>query len=130
MAATLMAGPRWVRLDVDYFHNPKVVAAGRNGRDLHLASICWVARYLTDGHIPGDIVPLIAGDAGISVDQRARAVERAVVAGLWIPTERDYYLKDFTEMNGSRADAEREREQWRLRKVRQRSRPRHGETGA
>lgn len=125
-----MAGNRWVRLDVDYFHNPKVVTAGRNGRDLHLASICWVGRYLTDGHIPGDVVPLIGSDAILTSDQRGRAVERAVEAGLWIPVGSGFDLKDFVEMNGSKADADREREQWRLRQKQYRSRRRHGETDA
>lgn len=117
-----MAGPRWVRLDVDYFHNPKALAAGRNGRDLHLASICWVGSQLTDGHIPVAAVPSIAADAGLTVRQQKAAVERAVISGLWLPTQHDFYLKDFVEMNGSRADVERERELYRQRQQRYRRR--------
>lgn len=118
-----MAGPRWVRLDVDYFHNPKALAAGRDGRDLHLASICWVGRYLTDGHIPADAVPAIASDAGVSPRAVARAVDRITASGLWLPTDgADFYLKDFTEMNGTRTDVERERDSWRERQRRYRNR--------
>ena len=117
-----MAGPRWVRLDVDYFHNPKALVAGRDGRDLHLASICWVGRYLTDGHIPADAVRAIAADAGVR--NISPAVERVTAAGLWLPTEHDFYLKDFVEMNGSRADVEREREMYRQRQQRYRRRRR------
>ena len=48
-----MSGTRWVRLDADYFRNPKVLAAGRDGRDLHLASICWMeGKDQLDGLIP------------------------------------------------------------------------------
>lgn len=126
-----MAGPRWVRLDVDYFHNPKVLAAGRDGRDLHLASICWVGRYLTDGFIPYDAVDALARDAGV---RAPGAVERAVIAGLWLPSDNGhgagYDLHDFVEMNGSRVDVEREREQWRERqrraRAKQKSRESHG----
>jgi hypothetical protein len=126
-----MAGPRWVRLDVDYFHNPKVLAAGRDGRDLHLASICWVSRYLTDGHIPGEALDAIAHDAGLPPRQRPLAVERALVAGLWLPTGVGYELKDFVEMNGSRAEAEHERELYRERQRRYNSkRPRRRQDDA
>lgn len=115
-----MAGYRWVRLDVDYHQNPKVLAAGRNGRDLHLASICWVARYLTDGFVPVDAVPVIATDAGLIGRARPSAVTAVVRAGLWIPTANGYTLNDFVAMNGSRKDVDRERELWRARQRRRR----------
>jgi hypothetical protein len=119
-----MAGPRWVRLDVDYFANPKALTAGRDGRDLHLASICWVGRYLTDGYIPGDVVDALAREAGVRTV--APAVDRAVAAGLWLPagngTGPGFLLHDFTEMNGTRADVERERDLFRQRQQRYRNR--------
>lgn len=100
-----MAGPRWVRLDIDYFHNPKVLTAGRDGRDLHLASICWVGRYLTDGHIPAQAVRAIMHDAGVT----HAAVDAVVAARLWTPNGDGYELHDFVAMNRSRADIETER---------------------
>jgi hypothetical protein len=112
-----MAGSRWVRLDVDYFHNPKVLAARRDGRDLHLASICWVGSPLTDGRIPAQVIPAILHDAGV----KQRAVDLAVDAGLWVPNGNGFHLHDFTEMNGTRADVEREREGWRRRQQRRRT---------
>jgi hypothetical protein len=116
-----------VQLDVDRFRNPKTLAAGRDGRDLHLASICWVAAQLTDGNIPAQAVPAICYDAG--VDQAA--VGLAVGAGLWIPNGgTSYELHDFVNMNGSRADVEREREAWRERQRRARSRRDSRVTGA
>jgi hypothetical protein len=120
-----------VRLDVDYFANPKTLAAGRDGRDLHLASITWCARYLTDGHIPADAVTHIAHDAGLAQRAVKRAVERAVEAGLWRVCEAGYELKDFVEMNGSRASVETQRDQWRARQRRARtsSPDSHGVTG-
>ena len=102
-----MAGQRWVRLDVDYFANPKALAAGRDGRDLHLASICWVGRYLTDGHIPTAAIADIAHAAGVDNRRRGHGIERAVFAGLWVPNGDGFELHDFVEMNGTRADAEK-----------------------
>lgn len=100
-----MAGTRWVRLDVDYFRNRKALAAGRDGRDLHLASICWVGGQLTDGHIPSTALPTILGDAGV----RSSAVNRVVAAGLWVPNGDGFHLHDYVEMNGTRAEVEQER---------------------
>lgn len=117
-----MAGPRWVRLDVDYFRNPKVLVAGRDGRDLHLASICWVGSYLTDGHIPLEAVDELARTAGVR--RTADAVDRTITAGLWIPNGAGYDLKDYVDMNGTRAEAEREREMYRERQRRYNARRR------
>ena len=112
-----MAGTRWIRLDVDYFTNPKTMSAGKDGRLLHLASICWVGQHLTDGHIPGDVAPILCRLAGVS----QRAIHQTVNAGLWLPTEADYYIHDYLEHNSSRGDVERERESWRLRQKRRRN---------
>lgn len=115
-----MAGQRWVRLDVDYFGNPKTVAAGRDGRALHLASICWVGRFLTDGHIPPSAVRTIAAEAGLRSPGTALAA--ALGAGLWVPNGDGYELHDYVEMNGSRSDAEKDRARWREAQARTRAR--------
>jgi hypothetical protein len=115
--AEAMAGTRWVRLDVDYFGNPKTLAAGRDGRDLHLASICWTARFLTDGRIPASAVASIAAEAGVT----RRAADLVVAAGLWTPNGDGYVLHDFVEMNGSRSAVELDRERWRERQRRYRA---------
>ena len=115
----MAAGQRWVRLDVDYYHNPKALAAGPGGRALHLASICWVGAQLTDGVIPAPAVPMILHDAGVD----RTAVDLVVAAGLWTPNGgTSFELHDFVNMNGSRADVERERERWRERQRAFRSR--------
>lgn len=114
-----MAGNRWVRLDVDYFSNPKTLEAGPLGRAAHLASICWVGRHLTDGEIPAQAIPMILRDAGAP----RKATELLIGAGLWVPNGgSSLELHDFVEMNGSRADVEAEREAWRERQRRARAR--------
>ena len=123
-----MAGWRWIRLDVDYFRNPKTLAAGRDGRDLHLASICWVGGQLTDGLIPASAVSTIATEAGLTARQVGPAIERAVDARLWVPNGgTSFELHDYVEMNGSRSEVERERERWRAAQRRARAR-RNGES--
>jgi hypothetical protein len=120
-----MAGPRWVRLDVDYFRNPKVLVAGRDARDLHLASICWAGQMLTDGHIPAAAVEALARDAGIVARARPSAVDHAIDAGLWVVNGAGFVLHDFVEMNGSRSEVEAVREQWRERQRRARAKRDH-----
>lgn len=113
-----MAGTRWVRLDVDYFKNPKVLRVGTRGALLHLVSICWSASQLTDGHIPATAVPMLCHEAGVPSTTPSRLVE----ASLWMPTEHDFYIKDYLDMNPSRGDIEAERERWRLRQREYRNR--------
>lgn len=114
-----MAGAQWVRLDSGYWTNPKAVRAGKDGRALHLCSIAWCHQHLTDGHIPGDVVPTLCTLAGV---RPAPTVERLLVVGLWLPAGPDYYVKDYLEMQQSRGDVEAERERWRERARRYRER--------
>jgi hypothetical protein len=116
-----MASQRWVVLDVDYFANPKILAAGSPARELHLASICWVGRYLTDGFIANSAVEDIAHAARVTPRQTRDTVSRLVTNRLWIPSGDGYVLHDFTTMNGTRAEYEKSREKWRERQARYRA---------
>lgn len=119
-----MAGD-WVRLDADYFSNPKVLAAGRDGAALHLASICWCAMHETDGRVPKVALPTIMSWAGV----HRRAVDAAMAAGLWVANGDGFVVHDFDVMNGSQSQAHRQRQQWRERQRRSReSRKDHGVT--
>lgn len=96
-----MAGPRWVRLDVDYFRNPKTLAAGREGRALHLASICHAGAALTDGLISREALRVLLAEAEVP----RRVIDRVVEAGLWVPDGAGtYVVHDFTETNGTRKE--------------------------
>src|SRR4051812_32598540 len=111
---------RWVKLDVDYWRNPKARAAGRTGRALHLASIAYSGSQLTDGVVARSSLSQVLQDAEVP----RSAVERVVSAGLWLPVGDDFIIHDFVEMNGSREEvlarieAERKRkERWRASKA-------------
>jgi hypothetical protein len=108
-----MAGPRWIKLDVDYFGNPKVLAAGRDGMLLHLASMAHCGRFLTDGWLTGDAVAEMARSLRLPI---GRTVDRVVAAGLWLPVDDGWQLHDFTAMNGTRAQVEARIEATRKRK--------------
>lgn len=86
-----MTSDRWVAIDVDYFRNPKVRAAGATGRTLHLASICYAGARRTDGHISSDDLGYVLLDA----QAPRRAVEAVIAAGLWVPNGDGWNVHDF-----------------------------------
>ena len=97
-----MAGTRWVRLDVEYFGNPKMARAGKDGRLLHLASMCHAGAHLTDGHVAAELVGPLCKLAGV----RAATVDRLVKVGLWVPVDGGYLIHDYLAMQDSRATVE------------------------
>lgn len=61
----------WMKLDCDFHLNEKVVAAGRNGRDVFLRLMCIHGKERLDGVIPADLVPgerVLAGVLQCSVE--------------------------------------------------------------
>ncbi len=59
----------WSAFDDDLYFHPKVLAAGREARELWMASIVWSNHALTDGFIPYSALPLIAAMAGLRQDR-------------------------------------------------------------
>lgn len=90
----------WVKLDDDFFSNPKVMRAGRDARDLYLAALCFCNRGLTDGHIPQEALRRLAADADI--DNVRDAAERLIAVGLWDACEGGYQIHDYLEYQPSR----------------------------
>lgn len=111
-----MAGPRWVKLDVDYFDNPKVAGLGKDAVLLHLISMTYCGRYLTDGYLPAAAVEQVVRQRRLQPGTPARLEQ----AGLWMPSTNGpgWELHDFTAMNGTRAQVEARVEATRKRKDR------------
>lgn len=92
----------WAKIDVGFFSHPKAREAGKNGRELYLASVLYSARHLTDGRIPESAVKLLAFEAEVP----ASTVNRLVAVGLWNHDgDGAYVIHDYLEHNRSRADA-------------------------
>jgi hypothetical protein len=102
-----MAGPRWVRLDVEYFGNPKIARLTAHAKLLHLASICWCGAHLTDGHIAAEIIPQLLQ----STQARRVHVVELVANRVWYEVDGDYLIHDYTSMQDSREKVERKRRQ-------------------
>lgn len=105
----------WVKLDDGFFRHPKVVRAGRDARDLHLAALCYAGSNLTDGKIPREALTQLLADAGIARASGPKLAAKLVDVGLWEATDHGYLIHDYLSYNPSREDVLREREATRER---------------
>ena len=87
----------WVKIDDQFFMHPKVVAAGRDARDLYLAALTYTAAQLTDGFVPLGALPLAAAMAGVPDATDLAAV--LVRVRLWETTDGGYRIHDYHDYN-------------------------------
>jgi hypothetical protein len=106
----------WVKLDDGFFGHPKARSAGKDGRALFLAGLCYAGANLTDGKLSTSDLPIIAAMAEVPKN-RARIL---VECGLWDEVADGWQIHEFLERNPSRETVESEREaaRERMRKVR------------
>lgn len=104
----------WSKISDDFFRNPKIVAVGRDARDLHIVAICHANEHLTDGFIASHYLRRLAADAEIDTVQEC--VTRLVSGGLWHETEGGWQIHDFLEYNPSREEVLKQREDTARRK--------------
>ena len=95
----------WAKLDDGFFRHPKARAAGKDGRALFIAGLCWAASHLTDGFIAETDLGLIAAEAEVRPAPTAR---RLVEVGLWEPVDGGWVIHDYLDYNPS-AEAVREK---------------------
>lgn len=96
----------WVKLDDGFFLHPKAIAAGRDGRDVYLAALCYSNQQLTDGVIPAHALALIGTLAGV-VDYDT-AASRLVEVRLWKTHVDGWEIHGYLE----RQQSKEQREEW------------------
>lgn len=96
----------WVRLDDNFPDHPKVIGLGDSAFRMHVAAMCWSARYLTDGHIPSSALRSIGSNKGAT---------ELHAAGLWDRTDHGWMIRDFLDYNPSKEHVEGKREAARKR---------------
>lgn len=98
----------WVKLDDGFFDNDKIVAAGKDARDLYLAGLCYCARQLTDGFIPEERLSRLAIEAGATdvkdAVRRLCTVIRGARFPLWEAVDGGYRVHDYHEYNPTREE--------------------------
>lgn len=105
----------WVKLDDQFFTHPKAVAAGKDGRALYLAALCWAKAHLTDGLIPKGVLPMLAAQAEVVGRRTATTL---VGARLWHDEGDHWRIHGYHERNDP-AEDERARKEQHAEKMRQ-----------
>lgn len=95
----------WIKLDDQWMDHPKVIEAGRDARDMWLASITWCAKHLTDGKFSANLLPSLAVAAGVDVANCQTFASVLVGVGLWDATQDGYSVHDYLDYNPSKEQA-------------------------
>jgi len=97
----------WAKLDLGFYDDPRLVAAGERAELLFLRSMAWSRRNLTDGWLP-------EGMADRLMPGGAEEAERLVASGAMERDQRGgFLLVAFLRWQDSAADVEQRREKGR-----------------
>jgi len=116
----------WVKLDDEFFDNPKVAGLSDKAQLLYVASLTYAAKHLTDGHLNDRGQRVVKALVGAT----DRAAKELVAVGLWECGQADYLIHDWAKYNPPAAQVRAEREAARQRMIRARSGERSGEQGS
>lgn len=81
----------WARLDDAFWAHPKVVAAGLEATGLHCRALSYVAAQGAGGHLPRDIVKMLASSRWKTL------AAKCVSAGLWHVDGDDWEIHDYAD---------------------------------
>ena len=105
----------WIKLDDSFPDHPKVRKAGPEASWLYIAALCHSRRFLTDGFVDAEMVPMMT-----TLRSSKKAIEALVSVGLWIEVEGGYEINDYSEHQQTKEMVEKQRELARERKARAR----------
>jgi hypothetical protein len=104
------------RVDDGFGQHPKTVGLTLEAIGLWTLAGAWSMRYLTDGHVPAEVMRGMCG-------RRTKVITELVTRNLLIPTDDGWQYVDWAQYQRSRGQVEAEREKsrkrladWRARK--------------
>lgn len=100
----------WLKLDDQIFINRKVARCNTETKMLYIVSLSYCANQLTDGEIPEDVLPLLAGMAGIDKQNAKQSASKLLEVCLWVATPTGWQIPDYLEYNPSKEQVEHNRE--------------------
>lgn len=99
----------WIKLDDHWMDHPKIIAAGRDARDVWLASLTYCAKHMTDGYFHPSLVPSFLVTAGVNV-ANARTIAKVLLeVNLWEDSENRFYIHDYLDYNPTKEETEARR---------------------
>lgn len=104
----------WFVVDDSFHSHPKAMAAGPAALGLWVIAGSWSCANLTDGFVPGYVLPRLAEGA----EELARML---VAAGLWRRARGGYRFHDWDHYQEARETRLKKREEWRTKKALQRA---------
>lgn len=110
----------WVKIDDQFFFKPRARQAGKDGRALFWAGLCYCAANLTDGAIVKPSLSFVAAMAEVEPS----IADLLVDIGLWEDHGDRYQVIDYLTFQQSREQVVAEREAAAERKRRQRDKDR------
>ena len=96
----------WIKLDDQWMDHPKIIRAGRDARDMWLASITWCAKHSTDGFFPPELLPSLYIMAGIDVANCQTLASTLLEVCLWERTETAYHIHDYLNYQPTKEQTE------------------------
>lgn len=95
----------WVKLDDAFFRHDKARSAGKDGRALFVASLCYAADRRSDGFIADTHLGVLAAEAEV----RPAVATRLVEVGLWERVDGGYHVHDYLDYQPSSDEVEQRR---------------------
>lgn len=99
----------WLKLDDQIFLNRKIARCDPETKLLYIVGLTYCANQLTDGEIPEDVLPLLAGMAGIDKQIAKQSVSKLLDVCLWVASPFGWQIPDYLEYNPSREQVEHNR---------------------
>ena len=116
----------WIRIEDTMPSNPKIASLSDRAFRLYVTGLCYAGKHLTDGFIPAPL------RRTLGTEMASKLASKLLDKGLWIKVEGGYQIHDYLKHQTSKAQAEIEKENNRLRAERARkaksSAIRHGVT--
>lgn len=94
----------WTRIDDSFYENIKVQKAGPIATHLYVSALIYSNKFMTDGFISEEIIPVIAPRS--FVKNSKREIAKLLESGLWHKVEGGYQINDFLDFNKSREEIE------------------------
>lgn len=102
----------WVPLDANFPSGPKVAAAGLEATILFMRALCWSKRQKTEGILPYEALPYLSNDAAA---RAAILADESLELFVDEPAARRYVIPSWFDWNLKLKDADKKREQSRVR---------------
>lgn len=101
----------WSKISADFFGHPKIIKAGRDGRDVFLFCICRNSALEKDGFIPDEYLEpsYLAHQLNIDETVACNGLKRCIVSSLLVKVDGGFQIKGWDPLEWGRGKSSTER---------------------